>query len=214
MPFQKIDVIIDAKEASAAHRARYFQANLPVWTGRWHPLWMVSWSLRSVCSMAEQPRSAKWGPLPWGRTPRRRAKTSIPPSSWMRKKTSYVALKQKGCSTSLSMIPTSPTWATWWGRDSGPVVEWAGHSPPLGSAEGILCLCVRDMRANWGGDTKLNKQTKNTTRHKEHEDGERYWHPEEKQEFKTEAGGGNTGGLCLVKGWTSSPFSKLIFSPV
>lgn len=31
---------------------------------------------------------------------------------------------------------------------AGPVVERAGHPPPLRSAEGIFCLCVRDMRAN------------------------------------------------------------------
>lgn len=31
---------------------------------------------------------------------------------------------------------------------AGPVVERAGHPPPLRSAEGIFCLCVRDVRAN------------------------------------------------------------------
>lgn len=31
---------------------------------------------------------------------------------------------------------------------AGPIVECAGHPPPLRSAEGIFCLCVRDMGAN------------------------------------------------------------------
>jgi hypothetical protein len=31
---------------------------------------------------------------------------------------------------------------------AGPIVERAGHPPPLRSAEGIFCLCVRDMGAN------------------------------------------------------------------
>lgn len=31
---------------------------------------------------------------------------------------------------------------------AGPVVERASHPPPLRSAEGIFCLCVRDTGAN------------------------------------------------------------------
>ena len=49
---------------------------------------------------------------------------------------------------------------------AGPVVERACHPPPLRSAEGIFCLCVRDVRANRGSDTRLNKQTKNTKHNK------------------------------------------------
>lgn len=82
----------------------------------------------------------------------------------------------------------------------GPVVERAGHPPPLRSAEGIFCLCVRDVRANWGSDTKLNKQkTQNTTKHQEHEDGEKCQHPEEKKEFKTTETG-VPEGFALQKG--------------
>ena len=38
---------------------------------------------------------------------------------------------------------------------AGPVVERAGHPPPLRSAEGIFCLCVRDVRANQVSDTRF-----------------------------------------------------------
>lgn len=86
---------------------------------------------------------------------------------------------------------------------AGPVMERAGHPPSLRSAEGIFCLCVRDMRANWGSDTKLNKQTKNTKHNKtqECEDGEKYQHPEEKKEFKTKTTEAETPeGFALQKG--------------
>lgn len=85
---------------------------------------------------------------------------------------------------------------------AGPVVERPGHPPPLRSAEGIFCLCVRDVRANWGSDIKLNKQkTQNTIKHQEREDGEKYQHPEEKKEFKTKTTEAETPeGFALQKG--------------
>lgn len=64
-------------------------------------------------------------------------------------------------------------------------------------------MCVRDVGANCSSDDNKVKQTnkkQNTIKHQEREDGEKYQHPEEKKEFKTNHRGGNAGGLGLVKG--------------
>lgn len=88
---------------------------------------------------------------------------------------------------------------------AGPVVERARHPPPLRSAEGIFCLCVRDVRANRGSETrfkqtnkkhKTQQNTKNMRMERSISTQKRKRNLKQK---KKPHRGRNTGRLCLVK---------------